>query len=575
MNDMSTSNPYPSLTSPIKVIGVGGGGSNAVNTMYDRGIQGVDFIVCNTDAQALDASPVPVKVQLGATLTGGQGAGSLPDVGRNAAIETLEEVKEMIGDKTSMVFITAGMGGGTGTGAAPVIAQAAREMDILTVGIVTIPFQFEGRRRSAQATEGLEKMREAVDTLLIIRNDKLRELYGNLTIRAAFNNADEILCTAAKGIAEVITLTGEINVDMNDVNTVMRNSGRAIMGSGKASGEGRARTAVTEALESPLLNDCDITGANFVLLNITFGTEEILMDEIMEITDFIQDAAGQSAEVIWGYGVDEKLDEDLCVTVIATGFQAQDQLESPSQPRTTVFTLEEEPKEIKAPIQPTQHTPAPPVNELNEEEMPYIKQVEDTEESAPAATGQLFDLVTDEAESAETPEAPPAAADDVPPVTGANGEPPSVTVYTLESEPLPATSDEPNLGGIRFTETPPSQPITPAQPPVEEPLSQTPDLAPNASREVIQPVARTTEGGDLQARNQRISQFTRKLKTPGGLADLEAEPAYKRRQVILDDIDHSSNSQVSRFTLHEETDEEGERTIELRNDNPFLHDNVD
>jgi cell division protein FtsZ len=575
MNDMSTANPYPSLTSPIKVIGVGGGGSNAVNTMYDRGIQGVDFIVCNTDAQALDASPVPVKVQLGATLTGGQGAGSLPDVGRNAAIETLEEVKEMIGDKTSMVFITAGMGGGTGTGAAPVIAQAAREMDILTVGIVTIPFQFEGRRRSAQATEGLEKMREAVDTLLIIRNDKLRELYGNLTIRAAFNNADEILCTAAKGIAEVITLTGEINVDMNDVNTVMRNSGRAIMGSGKASGEGRARTAVTEALESPLLNDCDITGANFVLLNITFGTEEILMDEIMEITDFIQDAAGQSAEVIWGYGVDEKLDEDLCVTVIATGFQAQDQLESPSQPRTTVFTLEEEPKEIKAPIQPTQHTPAPPVNELNEEEMPYIKQVEDTEESAPAATGQLFDLVTDEAESAETPEAPPAAADDVPPVTGANGEPPSVTVYTLESEPLPATSDEPNLGGIRFTETPPSQPITPAQPPVEEPLSQTPDLAPNTSREVIQPVARTTEGGDLQARNQRISQFTRKLKTPGGLADLEAEPAYKRRQVILDDIDHSSNSQVSRFTLHEETDEEGERTIELRNDNPFLHDNVD
>ena len=575
MNDMSTPNPYPSLTSPIKVIGVGGGGSNAVNTMYDRGIQGVDFIVCNTDAQALDASPVPVKVQLGATLTGGQGAGSLPDVGRNAAIETLEEVKELIGNKTSMVFITAGMGGGTGTGAAPVIAQAAREMDILTVGIVTIPFQFEGRRRSAQATDGLEKMREAVDTLLIIRNDKLRELYGNLSIRAAFNNADEILCTAAKGIAEVITLTGEINVDMNDVNTVMRNSGRAIMGSGKASGEGRARTAVTEALESPLLNDCDITGANFVLLNITFGTEEILMDEIMEITDFIQDAAGQSAEVIWGYGVDEKLDEDQCVTVIATGFQAQDQLGTPAQPRTTVFTLEEEPKEIKAPVQPTEHTKAPTVESLAEEEMPYIKQVETPEESEPDTAGQLFDLVTDEAtEPAEEPAPEPNAPDDAPPVTGDNGEPPSVTVYTLESEPLPATSDEPNLGGIRFTETPPSQPITPVQPPVEQPLSQTPDLAPNASREVIQPVARTTDG-DLQARNQRLSQFTRKLKTPGGLADLEAEPAYKRRQVILDDIDHSSKSQVSRFTLHEETDEDGERAIELRNDNPFLHDNVD
>ncbi len=571
MNDMSTPNPYPSLTSPIKVIGVGGGGSNAVNTMYDRGIQGVDFIVCNTDAQALDASPVPVKVQLGATLTGGQGAGSLPDVGRNAAIETLEEIKALIGNKTSMVFITAGMGGGTGTGAAPVIAQAAREMDILTVGIVTIPFQFEGRRRSAQASEGLEKIREAVDTLLIIRNDKLRELYGNLTIRSAFNNADEILCTAAKGIAEVITLTGEINVDMNDVNTVMRNSGRAIMGSGKASGEGRARTAVTEALESPLLNDCDITGANFVLLNITFGTNEILMDEIMEITDFIQNAAGQSAEVIWGYGEDEKLDEDLCVTVIATGFQAQDTLETPTKQRTTVFSLEDEPKEITAPVQPTQQTSASPTHHLSEEEMPYIKQVDAAQEPPSPAEAPKFDLVTAEAETSDVESTEEEKA---PPVTGVNGEPPSVTVYTLESEPLPTTSDEPNLGSIRFTETPPSQPVTPAQPPVEQPLSQTPDLVPNPSREVIEPLSRTAEG-DLQARNQRISQFTRKLKTPGGLADLEAEPAYKRRQVILDDIDHSSKSQVSRFTLHEETDDDGERAIELRNDNPFLHDNVD
>ena len=206
--------------------------------------------------------------------------------------------------------------------------------------------------------------------------------------------------------------------------------------------------------------------------------------------------------------------------------------------------------------------------------MPYIKQADTPEESVPSASGQLFDLVTDETELETTPETETTAQDDAPPVTGANGEPPSVMVYTLESDPLPSTSDEPNLGGIRFTETPPSQPVTPTQPPVEQPLSQTPDLAPNASREVIQPVARTTEG-DLQARNQRISQFTRKLKTPGGLADLEAEPAYKRRQVILDDIDHSSKSQVSRFTLHEETDEEGERSIELRNDNPFLHDNVD
>ena len=581
MNEMSTpATQHPTLSAPIKVIGVGGGGSNAVNTMYDRGIQGVDFIVCNTDAQALDASPVPVKVQLGATLTGGQGAGSLPDVGRNAAIETLEEVKELIGSKTSMVFITAGMGGGTGTGAAPVIAQAAREMDILTVGIVTIPFQFEGRRRSAQANDGLEQMRNAVDTLLIIRNDKLRELYGNLTIRAAFNNADEILCTAAKGIAEVITLTGEINVDMNDVNTVMRNSGRAIMGSGKASGEGRARIAVTEALESPLLNDCDITGANFVLLNITFGTEEILMDEIMEITDFIQDAAGQSAEVIWGYGVDEKLDEDLCVTVIATGFQAQDQWEAPRKAAPTVFTLDESPKEIKAPVQPTPNAQPASATGLTEKEMPFIKTTPVPEEASTqvdSSTG-LFDLIQDETtpkatEVPEAPEAPTATPDIAPPVTGSNGEPTSVTVYTLESDPLPSTSDEPNLGGIRFTETPPSQPVTPSTP-TEQPLSRTPDLSPEKPREVVQPVARSTEG-DLHMRNQRISQFTRKLKTPGGLADLEAEPAYKRRQIILDDVDHSSKSQVSRFTLHEETDEDGERNIELRNDNPFLHDNVD
>lgn len=575
MND--TSNNFtstPALNAPIKVIGVGGGGSNAVNTMYKRGIQGVDFIVCNTDAQALEASPVPVKVQLGATLTGGQGAGSLPDVGRNAAIETLDEIKELIGSKTSMVFITAGMGGGTGTGAAPVIAQAAREMNILTVGIVTIPFQFEGRRRGAQASEGLEQMREAVDTLLIIRNDKLRELYGNLTIRAAFNNADEILCTAAKGIAEVITLTGEINVDMNDVNTVMRNSGRAIMGSGKASGEGRARIAVTEALESPLLNDCDITGANFVLLNITFGTEEILMDEIMEITDFIQDAAGQSAEVIWGYGVDNSLEEDLCVTVIATGFQGQTQWEQPSLQKPVTFVLDDS-KEITAPVQPLQGHIANKLTSKEDDAMPYLKTQEPTripEYQAPVAHS-LFEPQQPAEVSFEFDA--PAEANEAPPVVGTEGDEPQVTIYTLESEPLPDTSDQPNLNGIRFTDHAPTvKPQLPQEPAHDVPLSRTPDFAGDASREVIRPVSRPAES-DLQARNQRLSQFTRKLKTPGGLADLEAEPAYKRRQIVLDDVDHSSKSQVSRFTLHEEIDEDGERTIELRNNNPFLHDNVD
>jgi cell division protein FtsZ len=557
------------LNAPIKVIGVGGGGSNAVNTMYDRGIQGVDFIVCNTDAQALEASPVPVKVQLGLTLTGGQGAGSLPEVGRNAAIESLDEVKELIGDKTSMVFITAGMGGGTGTGAAPVIAQAAREMNILTVGIVTIPFQFEGKRRTAQAQDGLEQIRQSVDTLLIIRNDKLRELYGNLTIRAAFNNADEILCTAAKGIAEVITLTGEINVDMNDVNTVMRNSGRAIMGSGTASGEGRARTAVIEALESPLLNDCDITGAHFVLLNITFGNEEILMDEIMEITDFIQSAAGQSAEVIWGYGVDESLTDDLCVTVIATGFEGQDQWNPEVTEKTTRFVLGAE-KEITSPVNPTPASPtftdiaqASTEKTTTAQDSPFLKMNEASD--APQETlSQLKENTPEYSEQDSDIENVLPVAETGPP------EDESMKVYTLDSDPLPATSDEPNLGGIRFHEAKKEETGTPQA----APLSQTTDATSSANRVPIQPVTRQTDSGDA-GRNQRIQQFTRKLKTPGGLANLEAEPAYKRRQVILDDVDHSSKSQVSRFTLNEQVDDEGERHVELRNDNPFLHDNVD
>ncbi|MGB1031230.1 MAG: cell division protein FtsZ, partial [Flavobacteriales bacterium] len=371
-------------SSIIKVIGVGGGGSNAVNYMYEQGINGVDFIVCNTDAQALDKSPVPTKIQLGATLTEGRGAGSIPEVGRNAAVENLDDVKEILGKGTTMVFITAGMGGGTGTGAAPVIAKAAKEMGILTVGIVTVPFLFEGRRRSHQASSGLEEMREAVDTLLVIRNDKLRELYGNLSLKKAFDHADEVLCTAAKGIAEVITLTGEINVDMNDVNTVLRDSGVAIMGSGHASGEGRAMAAVTTALESPLLNDNDITGANFILLNITYGTDEVLMDEIMEITDHIQEKAGMSAEVIWGYGPDETLEEDLCVTVIATGFQANsiDAGLNKQAPKTTKLWLgDQSAKEVVAPVNKPTETNAPvnkaPLSfETNEEPEMYIKPAE-------------------------------------------------------------------------------------------------------------------------------------------------------------------------------------------------------
>ncbi|MDA8715474.1 cell division protein FtsZ, partial [Flavobacteriales bacterium] len=301
-------------SSIIKVIGVGGGGSNAVNHMYNQGIKGVDFIVCNTDAQALDISPVPVKIQLGESLTEGRGAGSIPDVGKNAAIENIDDIKEILANNTKMVFVTAGMGGGTGTGAAPVIAKAAKDLGILTVGIVTVPFSFEGRKRKGQAELGIDAIRDAVDTLLIINNDRLREMFGNLTLQNAFAQADQVLSTAAKGIAEVISVTGQINVDFNDVNTVMRDSGVAIMGSAVAEGDNRSLRAVEEALSSPLLNDNEIMGARYVLLNITYGTREVLMDEITEITDYIQDEAGMDADVIWGHGQDEELGDKLSIT---------------------------------------------------------------------------------------------------------------------------------------------------------------------------------------------------------------------------------------------------------------------
>lgn len=306
----------------IKVIGVGGGGSNAVNHMYELGIKDVDFIVCNTDSQALANSPVPVKIQLGESLTEGRGAGNKPEIGRQAAIENLDNVMEALSGNTKMVFITSGMGGGTGTGAAPVIAKGAKELGILTVAIVTIPFRNEGQRRVNQALEGIAEIEKHVDSLLVINNEKIRSIYGDLRVSEAFSKADDILAIAAKGIAEIITVHGYINVDFADVETVMSDSGVAIMGSALASGEGRAITAVQEALKSPLLNDNDIKGAKNILINITSGSEEVTMDEIGQITDYVQDCAGSDADLIWGNGVDESLGEFLSVTIIATGFSA-------------------------------------------------------------------------------------------------------------------------------------------------------------------------------------------------------------------------------------------------------------
>lgn len=319
----------------IKVIGVGGGGSNAVNHMYKFGIKGVEFIVSNTDEQALETSPVPHKIQLGKSLTDGRGAGSIPEVGRNSALENLDEIKKILGNQTKMLFITAGMGGGTGTGAAPVIAKVAREMNILTVAIVTVPFQFEGKKRKVQAEEGIEELKKYVDTLLIICNDKLREIHGNLKIGEAFAYADNILSVAAKSIAEIISETLHINVDFADVQTVMKDSGVAIMGSAVAEGPNRAVSAVETALDSPLLNDNDIEGARYILLNITSGKEEITMDEMGQINEYVQNKAGQTADIILGMGHDESLGEKISVTIIATGFKSNSQ-KSKEKPITKV-----------------------------------------------------------------------------------------------------------------------------------------------------------------------------------------------------------------------------------------------
>jgi cell division protein FtsZ len=307
-------------SSIIKVIGVGGGGSNAVNHMLRQGIKDVDFVVCNTDSQALSNSEVPNKIQLGALLTEGRGAGNKPDVGKQAAIESLDTIKEVLTGNTRMVFITAGMGGGTGTGAAPIIAKASKDLGLLTVGIVTIPFKNEGPRRISQALDGIAEIEKYVDSLLVINNEKIREMYGDLRVSEAFSKADNVLATAAKSIAEIITVHGFINVDFADVQTVMSNSGVAIMGSAVAEGENRAITAIQNALNSPLLNDNDIKGARNILVNITSGNEEVTMDEIGQIIDFVQEGSGVNADLIWGNGIDVSLGKKICVTVIATGF---------------------------------------------------------------------------------------------------------------------------------------------------------------------------------------------------------------------------------------------------------------
>lgn len=528
-------------SSIIKVIGVGGGGGNAVNHMYNLGITGVDFIVCNTDKQALDISPVPYKIQLGPSLTEGRGAGSIPEIGMNAATENIDEIKELLGNNTKMVFVTAGMGGGTGTGAAPVIARVAKELGILTVGIVTVPFNFEGRKRRQQAEEGLANMRDNVDTLLIINNERLREISGNLTLGNAFAQADDVLTTAAKGIAEVISVTGAINVDFNDVNTVMKDSGNAIMGSAVAEGENRAIKAVQDALSSPLLNENDIAGAKYVLLNITYGEQEVLMDEISDITDYIQDEAGSTADVIWGHGYDENLGDALSVTIIATGFQQDPVTGFEKAPEKKVQVLEDESREITTPL-----NKATGQNTFVEKEAePYIKPVseDNTEKETPATSSFNWEINTvepeainkEETEKEETLKAWDGSEarqeEEGKEVVASEEEEVEIKRYTLEDDlEEPAALDDENANKL------------------------TPEEQQRRSQE----------------RLERIQRYTSQLKSADGLNELEKEPAFKRRKIDLENTTYSSEEKVSRYQVGE--DKDGNSSLR---DNSFLHDNVD
>lgn len=484
-------------SSTIKVLGIGGGGSNAVNYMYQRGIKDVNFVVCNTDAQALNTSPVPVKIQIGESLTEGRGAGNIPEIGKQAALENIDDIMDAISSNTKMVFLTAGLGGGTGTGAAPVIAKATREAGILTVAIVTIPFKFEGQKRINQAIDGINELRQYVDSLLVINNEKLREIFGDLTLSDAFGRADDVLTMAAKGIAEIITVHGYINVDFADVQTVMTDSGVAIMGSGVAEGEGRAMKAIEQAVTSPLLNSNDITGARSILLNITSGSDEISMDEVGEITDYINELAAEDVQLIWGTGVDESLETKVNITIIATGFEANS------------------------------------IPEL------YVK-------NRFRKCVKLSENSTDERNWEDT-------------------------IFEIKDK---------DLGTYRVDEFNTSQRTINfnMQGGNEEFADENKKSDHNLSKHSID-AEKTAE------RIRKLKETHSVIKEKGlknqdikdNIDELENEPAYVRRNINIENSVHSSKLKVSRYSLGDEDDNEGEnkKKSTLRNDNTYLHDNVD
>jgi cell division protein FtsZ len=627
----------------IKVIGVGGGGSNAINHMFKQGIKGVDFIVCNTDAQALQNSPVPNKIQLGVHLTEGLGAGANPDVGQQSAMESMELIEKMLDSNTKMIFITAGMGGGTGTGAAPVIAQMAKEKDILTVGIVTIPFQFEGKVRSEQALIGVERLRKQVDSLIVINNNKLREVYGNLGFKAGFSKADEVLATASRGIAEVITHHYTQNIDLRDAKTVLSNSGTAIMGSATASGEFRAKEAITTALDSPLLNDNKIRGAKNVLLLIVSGSVEITIDEIGEINDYIQSEAGHSANIIMGVGEEESLGEAVSVTVIATGFDIEQQKGIVNvEPTKIIHTLNEDQKNEISLIsknnsgtQISFDTPIEADNkkvvfQLQEEDEPiqeilknesqfdanalipttdHIKNMEVVFEIiAPKNETTLFSIENEfEKKSPIEKNTIQSGFEINIPLEAKNTtenevESNSNTIkFELEKDINEIKVNEPKRlipitevnesGVVRYSleeyievekelmnSKPTLQKSTLAETQDEElkitlkneTISTTP---PSQSEQIVNPTEMTIEETlrlRAEERKRKMKEYNYKFHSANARIDeMEKEPAFKRAGIGLESP--SSNPNVSRTSLGTDSNNE----LQLRSNNPFLHDNVD
>ena len=594
----------------IKVIGVGGGGSNAVNHMFRKGINGVDFVICNTDAQALENSPVTTKIQLGVSLTEGLGAGANPDVGEKAALESIEEIRAMLSTRAKMVFITVGMGGGTGTGAAPVIAKIAKEMDLLTVGIVTIPFSFEGKMRSDQAQKGIEKLREHIDSLVVINNNKLREVYGNLGFKAGFSKADEVLSTAATGIAEVITHHYTQNIDLKDAKTVLSNSGTAIMGSAVATGQNRAQEAITKALDSPLLNDNKINGARNVLLLIVSGSTEITIDEIGEINDYIQSEAKSNVDIIMGVGEDDDLGEAIAVTVIATGFNKEQQLEiSNTESKKIIHDLVEEvPGNRKAPIEEPVVKHSLDIEELDEED------VQPTAENI-----KKIDVVFDEVDADMTDDfviKPMMAAKEE--VEEENEEENQITL-TFD---LPLTSKNKidfkgesmtqelaaHIRDIEVIDPVLIRPVQTADGKIKHGLEdfmddeikqQEPQAKAEVEDEELKFNVRVENKADKQDNfkddedesplNLTISQLQnkaddrrRKMKdfnyrfinrVNKNIDEIENQPAYKRMGVDLEDVEPSSEvtENKSRITLSSDDNDD----IQLRSNNSYLHDNVD